>query len=318
MKSNFLESEFKLDIRKNILSQFAQQLDLPIIDQQINLANNIGKGTIQLHSFPQQLELYHLKVEANAAIKMNSKNPADSDWLLININLANTAISKTVNQQALDIQKYLPSGMLFYTPCTEVHSASPPHNSFEIALIRFPKSFLSNYLTADFSILQNTQNALIYEDLDVASEKLLLNALQSTTNKLKRHSSILGFLGIFADKLTKRTTKQKYHNLHPNDVKNLFVAATLLRNPLAKQIPTIEQLAKMSSMGTTKFKNCFKQVFGSPPIKYHQKIRMAYAQKELLEKQKSISEISYELGYSHPSKFTVAFKKTFNCLPSEI
>jgi len=208
--------------------------------------------------------------------------------------------------------------MLFYTPQTKVYSLSLPNTVFEIALIRFPKSFLADYLSTDLANLQNAQKAIIYEDLDNESEQLLVQALQPTANKLKRHSQLLHLLGIFFDKLLRRKKEDNYHNLHPTDLKNLFIAAAKLRNPLIQQIPSIEQLAKIAGMGSTKFKNCFKQVFGNPPIKYHQKIRMEYAQKELQGHQKTISEISYELGYSHPSKFTVAYKKQFNQLPSQV
>ena len=73
----------------------------------------------------------------------------------------------------------------------------------------------------------------------------------------------------------------------------------------------------MADMGATKFKKLFKQVFGCAPKQFHFKIKMDYAQKELAYKNRSSSELSYELGYSHPSKFTVAYKKHFGILPSD-
>lgn len=318
MNNEWINDGFKIDVQQNILKQFAQQLAIPVTENQITLDANFGTGSIQYFAFPEQLELYHFKFKTNTPIRINSQNPVDSNWLLLNINLSSVSYIKTVNQQQLNLQKYLPSGMLFYTPKTKVQSISPPNTAFEIGLIRFPKSFLATYLTPDLSSLQNTQNALIYEDLDPQSELLLLDALKPTNNKLKRHSSLLGFLAIFINKLIQRTTEEKYQNLHANDLKGLFLAAAQLRNPTNKSLPTILQLAKLAGMGSTKFKNCFKQVFGNPPIKYHQKIKMEYALQQLKNQQKTVSEISYELGYSHPSKFTSAFKKQFHILPSNI
>ncbi|MBP9120547.1 MAG: helix-turn-helix domain-containing protein [Ignavibacterium sp.] len=37
----------------------------------------------------------------------------------------------------------------------------------------------------------------------------------------------------------------------------------------------------------------------------------------MLEKQFSITQISYEVGFNSPSHFTKAFKQLFDCLPSE-
>lgn len=318
MTSSNQQLKFTIDVRQNILEQFAEQLGIPIINNQAKLDHKIGKGSIQSYSFLGGVELYYFDCKVNVPLQINSSNPTGSEWLLLNINLSTNTETKTVNEQAISFQKHLPSGMLFYTPHTKVESINPPNSQFKIAIIRFPKSFFEQYLSNNLSNLQNTKNALIYEDLDAQSERFLLNALNIGNNRLKRHSALLGFLGIFVDKLSARTSEKQYHNLHPDDVKNLFLIATLLRNPLTPQIPNIEQLAKMAKMGTTKFKNCFKQVFGSPPFKYHQKIRMEYARHILENSGKSVGEISYELGYSHPSKFTVAYKKQFNQLPSNV
>jgi len=128
----------------------------------------------------------------------------------------------------------------------------------------------------------------------------------------------LGFLSIFFDKINTRETQTQYENVHPTDLKQLFFAAAMLRNPVSQNLPTIDDLAKAAGMGKTKFKNTFKQVFGSAPKQYHQKIKMDYAKSELQKKLKTPTEIAYELNYADPSKFTRAFKKSFNCTPSEI
>ena len=69
-------------------------------------------------------------------------------------------------------------------------------------------------------------------------------------------------------------------------------------------------------MGTTKFKVLFKQLFGNAPRQYRNKIRMEYAREELVARRKTPTEMSHELGYSHPSNFTIAYKKYFDKLPS--
>ncbi len=307
---------FTIDVQQNIMQQFAEQLGIEVYDNQMLLDTSLGKGFIRFHSFLGQLELYYFNCFINPAIKVNSFNPPDSDWLLLNINLAANANIKTVNNLPIKLQKHLPSGILFYTPQTSVENVNPAGNIIEMVLIRFPKSFLTTYLSKELSIIPKTKNALIYEDLDSQSEYLLSNALHQEHNLLKRHGALLGFLSIFIEKLKQREPRKKYAQLHPDDVQGLFLAAAQLRNPTAQNVPNIEQLAQLANMSMTKFKTCFKQMFGSPPMKYHQKIKMNYAQLELQKGIKSISEVSYELGYSHPSKFTNAYKNAFNILPS--
>ena len=71
-------------------------------------------------------------------------------------------------------------------------------------------------------------------------------------------------------------------------------------------------------MGTTKFKASSHAVFGVAPLRYRNKVRMDYAHDELVPARKRPTDVSYELGYSHPSKFSTALKKQFVQLPSQV
>lgn len=307
---------FELDIRNNIINQFSEQLKSEIIDDKLILPSNFGVGQIEFLQFPNQVELYHLQCTISETVELKSLNPKNSEWLLFNINLSKSIIEKTVNNQKINFQKFLPSGILFYTPDTIVSSSSPKNSDFEIVLIRVHRNFFKEYKSDNIFKLQNSENALIYEDLDYMMESTLKSILKFKESKIRASAFLMRFLADIIDKLKNRELPDKYENLHPLDIKGLFMASAHLRNPLAKNIPTISELASISGMGITKFKDTFKQVFGKAPVQYHRKIKFDYAKKELESKRKSASELSYELGYSHPSKFTTAFKKFFGDVPS--
>ncbi|MEM8908312.1 MAG: AraC family transcriptional regulator [Bacteroidota bacterium] len=309
----------QLDIRKNILQQFAQQLQLPIEGNRLAAHTPSLQGEIGFHVYPNGLEFYHFTFQLHQTFYLTAKNPIDSEWLLLNINLSKNQIEKRVNDQTLTFQKYLPTGILFYTPQTIVSSVSPPGQHFEIVLLRLPKSFFQHYFDQEIPLLTQTDRAILYEDLDYQSEGFLNMAIaQLAQNPLQTHAQLLSFLASCVEKLRQRQRAPQYEHLHPQDLKGLFLAAAHLRNPLIDQTPSIKMLATVAGMGSSKFKATFKQVFGSPPIQYHQKIKMDYAFQQLRTDRKSPSELSYELGYSHPSKFTLAFKKQFGILPSAV
>ncbi len=307
----------EINIERDILSQFSRQLKVKESLDFLELDRGIGEGAIKLIRFPNSLEFYHFTFNLNKALELSSKNPTDSDYLLLNINLSERAVEKKVNGQQLDIQKYLPSGILFYPPNIQVTSNSPINTNFEIVLIRFHKDLLRSYFEDRQDFIYDVKDTIIYEDLDTKSEELLKKIIQSK-NKLNSHVYLLNFLSIFFDKLASRESQIQYENIHPQDLKQLFFAAAALRNPLSKEVPNVDNLAKMAGMGKTKFKNIFKQVFGCPPKQYHQKIKMDYAKEELQKNIKTSTEIAYEIGYAHPSKFTRAFKKHFGRTPSTI
>ncbi|GAA0726015.1 hypothetical protein GCM10009430_32530 [Aquimarina litoralis] len=307
-----------IDITKDIINQFVEPLSTKVIDDEITFNNTLGKGQIERRNFNDKIELLKFSFQLSIPITLTSSNPTDSEYLLININLSKFGVHKKVNDTSISVQRNLPIGILFYTPNIEVSSTSATKMPFEIVLLKFKKSFLSEIDYGNLTILTNTTKVLVYEDLDIDSESCLRIILNQESSKLKAYSKILELLDINFQKLAKREVEDKYEELHPLDLKGLFTAATLLRDPIMDKTFSIDELSEVANMGKTKFKMLFKQVFGLPPISYKQKIKMEYAKEKLSSKEMSASEISYQIGYSHPSKFTIAYKKYFGVLPSSI
>jgi AraC-like DNA-binding protein len=80
---------------------------------------------------------------------------------------------------------------------------------------------------------------------------------------------------------------------------------------------TIEELSKKYLLNPTTLKSVFKTIYGDSVASHIKKHRLEYAAKELLNSEKSLSEISLEIGYENQSKFTAAFKEQYNFTPRE-
>ncbi|MBX2872551.1 MAG: helix-turn-helix transcriptional regulator [Saprospiraceae bacterium] len=318
MQERVDQNTLQINVSEPIFDQFSIQLEGEATEQQFMLHSKFGEGIVDRFNIPLEVEVLQFQFVLSQAFAIHSRNPVDSDWLLLNINLSEAIVEKQVNEQALQLQRYLPSGMLLYTPGTQVRSASSPNQAYNIFLIRFRRSFLTDRFGIELTLLDSSSQAIIYEDLDTASERLLRACTNNFRDRLLIQANTLLFLRQFIAKLRNREAENGYENLHPQDIQGLFLAAANLRDPLRRNPPGIADLAKIAAMSKTKFKTSFKQVFGQPPLQYHLRIKMEYAKSQLQEKQKSASEISYQLGYSHPSKFTLAFKKHFGTLPSDV
>ena len=107
---------------------------------------NLGQGQILLVDYFHELELYHFTFNLSAPLALHAFNPEASDWLLLNINLSTISVKKTVNDKEVNIQKFLPSGILLYPPGTNVSSISSAHQAYEVVLVRFRKSWLNYYV----------------------------------------------------------------------------------------------------------------------------------------------------------------------------
>lgn len=80
---------------------------------------------------------------------------------------------------------------------------------------------------------------------------------------------------------------------------------------------TLEELANKYDVSKTTLKNCFKEVYGKPIFKWRKEYKLDCACRLIEKGQLSISEISKQVGYSSPSKFSQAFKEHVGCTPSE-
>lgn len=287
------------------------------VDGEYFLHPTIGGGQPMVFvDFPGQMEFYHFKKSYfKIPISMKSVNPVDSEWFLIHINLSKAPQQKKVADRSIEFQKHLPIGLLLYGASLEIDTQLPVNVEMELASVHFHRSFLDTYFE-DWQNSMDTNKNLVYEDLDYQLENALYKALSTIRNKIECHANVLRFMQLFFEKISSHSRVSQHEDLHSEDVKNLFKTSVHLRNPLSTNTPTIHELAAISNMGLTKFKTSFKQLFGSAPLQYRNKIRMEFAREAIVAKTKTPTEISYDLGYSHPSNFTAAYKKYFGELPS--
>ena len=302
-----------LDIQQNLSSQFIEYFEMKLVNGEYTMNPNIGNGSMNIIEFPSKLEFYHFKkCKYKIPVYMKSVNPIDTDWFLFHINLSNIKQTKFIEGNTIEFHKHSPIGAIIYGPGIEIDTGFEPNQVVEVVSFRFHRSFLQFYFDEEIKI----EDKVSYEDLDYQLEELLRLALLNMNNKILCHRYVLEFLTLFINKLKRRKSKEKKLNLHTEDIKSLFLASSYLRNPSAKELPFIQELASIANMSQSKFKSSFKQLFGTSPKQFHHKIRMEYAKDELVAKRKTPSDLSYEFGYSHPSNFTSAFKNYFNELPS--
>ncbi len=101
-------------------------------------------------------------------------------------------------------------------------------------------------------------------------------------------------------------------------LKRMMQIESILVKDLSVQPPTIPELAKTAMMSETKLKNTFKKVYGYSIYEYYQKCRMLKARQLLRARRFSIKEIGLMLGFRNLSNFSIAFRKEFNMLPSDV
>jgi AraC-like DNA-binding protein len=125
------------------------------------------------------------------------------------------------------------------------------------------------------------------------------------------------FLGIFYNSIQQKLNPTDIIIKNENFSKIRKIEHELLSN-LHGKFMGIEFLSEKYKISPTKLKKDFKLVYGPSIFNYFQKHKMDLALNYLTNSELKIKEVAQNLGYENTSKFTQAFKKIHNKLPSEV
>lgn len=186
-------------------------------------------------------------------------------------------------------------------------------------------SQIPNNKIADFFSSTST-NFLICPDIGGVTPPQILNVQKAILNKsqngildsLQLKIDILSFLKHFFDKYETENIDKNYYEISNNDRLRILKVEKYLSENLNNKFDTIEVLAAKFNVSTSKLKVDFKIIFGKPIFQYFQELQMCLA-KELLASNTDIriNELATRFGYENAGKFSLAFKKQFNQLPSQ-
>ena len=107
-------------------------------------------------------------------------------------------------------------------------------------------------------------------------------------------------------------------NQPPDKVFKTLVAVGKTNQHYVFVIPVHKELAHIIGMSETKMKLLFKKIFGTSIYNYYSSARMIEAASILKnDKNISVSEVGYSLGFSNLSHFSKMFKKHIGLKPKE-
>lgn len=119
---------------------------------------------------------------------------------------------------------------------------------------------------------------------------------------------------------TLKVLEQEKAKVSENDLKSLMLLEKyeVKKDDFSNDSYSIEEWSSIASMCPTKFKKIFKLLFHEPPHQYFLSYKMDLAQRLLLSKKFTISQIANRVGYQSIGRFSSAFVAKFGILPSKI
>jgi signal transduction histidine kinase/ligand-binding sensor domain-containing protein/CheY-like chemotaxis protein/AraC-like DNA-binding protein len=119
--------------------------------------------------------------------------------------------------------------------------------------------------------------------------------------------------------LTQLANKKEQLNIFINQHDNEFIEhiSTIINDNLAEEKLDIGFLAEHMNMSSSSLYRKMKALTGLSTNEYIHKVKMEIAEKMLIERKYSISEIAFKLGFSSPSYFRQCFKDEYKMSPSD-
>lgn len=138
-----------------------------------------------------------------------------------------------------------------------------------------------------------------------------------STNLLQFKIDVLAFFLCFINVCDRENIDEKHYEIPNSDRLRIMKVEKYLSDNLNNKFEGIETLAKKYNISPTKLKSDFKLMYGKTIFQYFQKLQMQLANNLLKNEDVRIKELAARFGYENPGKFSTAFQKYFNILPSQ-
>ncbi len=261
-----------------------------------------------------------LRTEFNVERHASMKLQCDSFCWLMNFVLEGELVSDNSGEQLILLQgKY----HTFYCSALDMNISVQQHTKmFTICLTRrFIRKLLGKDLMADQFESGGTEPLTL-----VASDGYLGGRFSTIIKEILKADQPPYIRRIYLEAKILELLSLQLVNLENNqDVPENFSREDVSRLNEAKQIVaqnlqtpcSLIELARKTGLNDFKLKRGFKTLFGTTVFGYLAELRMETGF-QLLKEGKSVNEVAEAVGYKNSQHFTVAFKKKFGMLPSQV
>lgn len=311
---------------ENFYSQFAEARFLP--DQMVghviyDIKSEYGSGTIEWYELSDFLTItlydYYLHVDVETAFSVGEDyfevEYCDSGEMVIESD--STSHTFTNNHLSVSLGKSVKGSII-----------RPANSTYQGISIASNEQSMENYLgTENWKVWKETIGILpescrleYYFGKPTSFE--LMSAFKQINNcKIPYKMRSLYYESKVIEILTMIMTQELIKDIGCNHVQLTEYEITKIKeipNYLQSRmdsLPTMGALTKELGLSESTLKKGFKMIYGDTIFSYHRKHALKVAANLLINTQRSVTDIAYEVGYSNSSNFCAAFKKRYGMSP---
>ncbi len=312
------------------IEEFAKAVNVPVVNGRIDMPESLATGYIQVETLPNGLLAMEMNYTFNADFNFERPSSEEEFYTLRfeNIQISKRYITKIGDEYRSDDMETKAS---VYLMCSlfDLGYIIQKGTQVNCIMVEFDREWMAKYLKMDSyeAILQHylalKTTALDMEQLDADYRQAMDDIQQMNSDHPAHvtmiHNRIMHMVERFFISLYEKRNQLKYKIKASNeDITQIRKIEKTVTNDFSIPFPSIEELARSASMSSSKLKKLFKDVYGKPIYQYYQQYRMKKAKAMLLSHQYSVKTVGLSVGYANLSNFSMAFKKEFDMLPSEL
>ena len=312
-----------------VLQELSGVIGQPFHDDTLLIPEKLGTGFVRVATLPNGLSLLmtdNLVHDDMRFQRMRTENP----YFILGLDEIHIARNLTYISDRDSITNYPPlfAGVYLNSTLLDNVMISSRNNHFRGVRVIFDPAWMMKYLgiPKDDEVLRRyislKARKFTLEPMDEEYRSQMNQIIDadpaSPLYMTILENRVMMLIERFFSRLAVLVKRHKAFQVNNDDVFLLMEVEQAMVDDFSKTPPTIEELARRFSVGTSKLKRQFKQVYGIPIYEYYQKYRMEKAKDLLLSGGFAVKEVGYRLGYQNLSNFANAFKKEFGVLPSEV
>jgi AraC-like DNA-binding protein len=312
------------------LQQLAKYAGVEVVNNTILLPERIGTGYIKAIELPNGLQALINECVLIDDVKFKREPALHESYTLRFDELKNLKqLTLQIDEDKLNDEPMVYSSVFLSNSLSEISYTATAGTESRCVNVFFTAQWLKNNIgisntddvfkkyfslktgSLNFDVLNLPYRQQMDEIFEIKKDEQF--------DKMMMQNRVMMLLEIFFRRLYANSKNENTNSpINDDTVKRLMMVESLLVHNLSAPPPTIAELSRIAMMSETKLKNVFKIVYGHNIYEYYQKNRMFKARQMLRSKSRSVKETGMALGFKNLSNFTIAYKKEFNLLPSEV
>lgn len=161
------------------------------------------------------------------------------------------------------------------------------------------------------------QASIMTPSVNMAIHQIINCPYQSSLKRLYLESKALELITYsMAQFVSPEATFKKTSVFRPDDMERIREAGNVLMRNLENP-PSLLGLASQVGVNKNKLNQGFWKIFGTSVFDHLRILRLERARELLESRQKNVTEVAFDVGYTHRENFTRAFKKHFGTTPKD-